>query len=56
MYIPCILIVILSWVGFWIDYRSTPARVALGITTVLTMSTLGKEFSTIYVTFQFYRV
>ncbi|XP_057297439.1 glycine receptor subunit alpha-4-like [Hydractinia symbiolongicarpus] len=41
MYSPCILIVTLSWIGFWIDYRSTPARVTLGITTVLTMATLG---------------
>lgn len=30
----------LSWVGFWINYGSTPARVALGITTVLTVVTL----------------
>ena len=32
-----------SWVGFWIDYRSTPARVALGITTVLTITTLANS-------------
>ncbi|XP_065059341.1 gamma-aminobutyric acid receptor subunit beta-like isoform X2 [Rhopilema esculentum] len=37
---PCGMIVILSWVGFWIDYRSTPARASLGITTVLTITTL----------------
>ncbi|XP_078661188.1 uncharacterized protein LOC144905410 [Branchiostoma floridae x Branchiostoma belcheri] len=29
-YLPCILIVILSWVSFFIDKDSTPARVALG--------------------------
>uniref|UniRef100_UPI00358EF523 glycine receptor subunit alpha-2-like isoform X1 n=2 Tax=Myxine glutinosa TaxID=7769 RepID=UPI00358EF523 len=39
LYIPCILIVILSWVSFWIHHDSAPARVALGITTVLTMTT-----------------
>ncbi len=39
-YLPSILTVILSWLSFWIDYRSTPARVSLGITTVLTMVTL----------------
>lgn len=39
-FFPCILIVMLSWVGFWINYGSTPARVALGITTVLTVVTL----------------
>lgn len=37
---PTILIVALSWVGFWIDERSVPARVALGITTVLAITTL----------------
>ena len=42
-YCPTSLIVILSWVGFWIDYRSTPARVALGITTVLTITTLANS-------------
>lgn len=42
-YCPTALIVILSWVGFWIDYRSTPARVALGITTVLTITTLANS-------------
>ena len=30
----------LSWVGFWIDERSVPARVSLGITTVLAITTL----------------
>ncbi|XP_078379327.1 gamma-aminobutyric acid receptor subunit beta-like [Oculina patagonica] len=39
-FIPTILIVALSWVGFWIDERSVPARVSLGITTVLAITTL----------------
>ena len=30
----------LSWVSFWIDERSVPARVSLGITTVLALTTL----------------
>ena len=30
----------LSWVSFWIDKRSVPARVSLGITTVLALTTL----------------
>ncbi len=42
-YFPTLLVVMLSWVGFWIDYRSTPARVALGITTVLTITTLANS-------------
>ncbi|XP_078078542.1 gamma-aminobutyric acid receptor subunit gamma-3 isoform X1 [Mustelus asterias] len=40
-YIPCILTVVLSWVSFWIKKDATPARTALGITTVLTMTTLS---------------
>uniref|UniRef100_A0A3Q0SJX0 Gamma-aminobutyric acid type A receptor subunit gamma3 n=1 Tax=Amphilophus citrinellus TaxID=61819 RepID=A0A3Q0SJX0_AMPCI len=40
-YIPCILTVVLSWVSFWIKSDATPARTALGITTVLTMTTLS---------------
>ena len=39
-FIPTILIVALSWVGFWIDERSVPVRVSLGITTVLAITTL----------------
>ncbi|CAH1257292.1 GABRB3 [Branchiostoma lanceolatum] len=39
-YIPSLLLVVLSWVGFWINAEAVPARVALGITTVLTMTTL----------------
>ncbi len=29
-YLPSILIVMLSWVSFWINHESPPARVALG--------------------------
>ncbi|XP_029903731.1 gamma-aminobutyric acid receptor subunit rho-2-like [Myripristis murdjan] len=39
-YFPATLMVMLSWVSFWIDRRAVPARVSLGITTVLTMSTI----------------
>jgi len=38
---PSILIVMLSWVSFWINHEATSARVALGITTVLTMTTIS---------------
>ena len=37
MYVPCICITVLSWIGFWIDHKAVPARTGLGITTVLTM-------------------
>ena len=39
LYIPSILIVILSWVSFWIDIHAVPARVTLGLLTVLTITT-----------------
>ncbi|XP_019636934.1 PREDICTED: glycine receptor subunit alpha-4-like [Branchiostoma belcheri] len=38
MYIPSTSIVIMSWVSFWIDAGAVPARVCLGVTTVLTMT------------------
>ncbi|XP_072040422.1 gamma-aminobutyric acid receptor subunit beta-2-like isoform X2 [Amphiura filiformis] len=38
---PSILIVVLSWVSFYINHEATSARVALGITTVLTMTTIS---------------
>uniref|UniRef100_F6YFX5 Uncharacterized protein n=1 Tax=Ciona intestinalis TaxID=7719 RepID=F6YFX5_CIOIN len=40
-YLPCSLITILSWVSFWINHEATAARVALGITTVLTVTTIS---------------
>lgn len=40
IYIPASLIVMISWVSFWLHRNATPARVALGVTTVLTMTTL----------------
>ena len=38
-YIPTILIVILSWVSFWINMDAVPARISLGVMTVLTITT-----------------
>ncbi|XP_078575169.1 gamma-aminobutyric acid receptor subunit beta-1-like [Branchiostoma floridae x Branchiostoma japonicum] len=40
-YLPAILLVISSWVSFFINPEAVPARVTLGITTVLTMTTLS---------------
>ena len=39
-YIPAILVVIISWLSFWVDRECAPARVGMGITTILTMTTL----------------
>ena len=40
IYIPSSLIVVISWVSFWLNRNASPARVSLGVTTVLTMTTL----------------
>lgn len=37
-YLPSILIVVISWMGFWMDTDSVPARTCLGVTTLLTVS------------------
>ncbi|GBL72606.1 Glutamate-gated chloride channel [Araneus ventricosus] len=37
-YLPTILIVVISWVSFWLDVEAIPARITLGVTTLLTIS------------------
>ncbi|XP_069510433.1 gamma-aminobutyric acid receptor subunit pi isoform X2 [Ambystoma mexicanum] len=39
-YIPSALLVVLSWVSFWLSMASVPARTCIGVTTVLSMTTL----------------
>jgi len=39
VYVPTMLIVVISWVSFWIDAQSSPARVTIGLLTVLTTTT-----------------
>lgn len=43
VYVPCILIVVLSWVSFWLNREATADRVGLGITTVLTLTTTSMD-------------
>ncbi|KAI0234379.1 Gamma-aminobutyric acid receptor alpha-like [Lamellibrachia satsuma] len=43
IYVPCSLLVVLSWVGFWINREATSDRIALGITVVLTMTFIGLD-------------
>nr|XP_034303127.1 glycine receptor subunit alpha-2 isoform X2 [Crassostrea gigas] len=39
VYVPSFLIVCLSWVSFWLNIDAVPARISLGLLTVLTMTT-----------------
>ena len=43
IYIPAALLVLLSWVSFFINRNATPARASVGVTTVLTMLTLATQ-------------
>nr|AAC25482.1 inhibitory amino acid receptor subunit gbr-2B [Caenorhabditis elegans]QRW38688.1 glutamate-gated chloride channel AVR-14B subunit [Caenorhabditis elegans] len=46
LYIPCIMLVVVSWVSFWLDKDAVPARVSLGVTTLLTMTTQASGINT----------
>ena len=41
IYTPLLVIVMCSWVAFWIVRTDAPARCALGITTVLSVTKIG---------------
>ncbi|XP_060573534.1 gamma-aminobutyric acid receptor subunit alpha-6-like isoform X1 [Ruditapes philippinarum] len=40
-YLPCSMITCLSWVSFWINRDAAPARVLLGVTTILATAGIG---------------
>ncbi len=39
IYIPSLLTVLISFVSFWIDRKAVPARISVGLLTVLTITT-----------------
>lgn len=39
VYVPTFLVIILSWLNFWLTAEAVPARISVGLLTVLTMST-----------------
>ncbi|XP_035227714.1 glycine receptor subunit alpha-1-like isoform X1 [Stegodyphus dumicola] len=43
VYIPSGLVVVLSFLSFWLNVRAVPARVALGLTSLLTLSTQASQ-------------
>lgn len=40
-YIPTAMLVSISWLSFWLDPKSSPARISLTITTLLTLTTMS---------------
>lgn len=42
-YLPTILIVVISWVSFWMDVDSVAGRTTLGVTTLLTVSSKASD-------------
>jgi hypothetical protein len=37
VYLPCAILVMLSWIAFWMDKRDTGNRLTVGVTTILTI-------------------
>uniref|UniRef100_A0A915J634 Neurotransmitter-gated ion-channel transmembrane domain-containing protein n=1 Tax=Romanomermis culicivorax TaxID=13658 RepID=A0A915J634_ROMCU len=41
IFLPTAMLVIISWLSFWLDVRASPARISLTITTLLTLTTMS---------------
>ena len=46
VYAPAFLLVVLSWLSFWVNIKATPARASLSVTTVLSILTLATRSAT----------
>lgn len=46
-YLPTGLIVLVSWTSFWLEITSSPARVTLGVTTMLALITSFKSMKSL---------
>ncbi|GIY56676.1 glycine receptor subunit alpha-2 [Caerostris darwini] len=46
VYIPSSMIVVMTWVGFWLGVEHVPARVALSVTSLLTLCTQVHQYRT----------
>ncbi|CAN7937948.1 unnamed protein product [Ixodes hexagonus] len=42
-YIPSGLVVVLSWLSFWLDVHAVQGRITLGVTAILTLTTQGQQ-------------
>ena len=40
VYVPAVMVVVISWIPFWLNRDDSIARIGLGVTTVLTQTTL----------------
>lgn len=52
-YLPTMLIVVISWVSFWMDVDSVPGRTTLGVTTLLAVGSQSSGTVYVYISNQF---